>query len=181
MFTVAAFLPFLPLIEDAMIRQLGNDDFAKREAATRFLVKVLRDTDGLRNYSALVKVHKATEHRDAEISRRAENLYLANKSKYILDYPYCMVILKGENIGKNHDAAAWKNIEKELGRNLLDMDRGLWTKPSYSDDYYLGFRTIVFDTSKLYRLKNNRNFKEFIPLNNSRQAWSEAMQSLRER
>jgi hypothetical protein len=39
MFTVAAFLPFLPLIEDAMIRQLGDDGFAKREAATRLQVR----------------------------------------------------------------------------------------------------------------------------------------------
>lgn len=44
-----AFLPFLPLIEDTMISQLGDDDFAKREAATRFLNKVLRNTDGLRS------------------------------------------------------------------------------------------------------------------------------------
>ena len=37
MLAPCAFLPFLPLIDDAMIRQLGDDDFARREAATRFL------------------------------------------------------------------------------------------------------------------------------------------------
>jgi hypothetical protein len=53
---IGAFLPFLPLLEDAMIRQLGDDDFAKREAATPFLEKVLQDTEAVKNYWALVRV-----------------------------------------------------------------------------------------------------------------------------
>jgi hypothetical protein len=35
-----AILPFLPLIVDAHIRQLGGEDFTKRETATQFLEKV---------------------------------------------------------------------------------------------------------------------------------------------
>src|SRR6516164_5886708 len=81
MFTVAAVLPFLPLIEDAMIRQLGDNDFAKREAATRVLERMLKDTDGLRNYWILAKVIEATTDSDAEVRTRVKELSAVCQSR----------------------------------------------------------------------------------------------------
>jgi hypothetical protein len=54
-----AFLPFLPLIVDAQIRQLGHDNSAKREAAMQFLEKVMRTSRGRESYSVLKKVGDA--------------------------------------------------------------------------------------------------------------------------
>jgi hypothetical protein len=95
MFTVAAVLPFLPLIEDAMIRQLGDDDFAKREAATRFLGSILRRSGETRNYRLFLKLQESQNNTDAEICMRSKLLCQRNK-KHILDkkYPYFCVMLK---------------------------------------------------------------------------------------
>jgi hypothetical protein len=49
MFTIPAVLTLLPLIEDAMIRQWGDDDFARREAVTQSIKKVSQDADGIRH------------------------------------------------------------------------------------------------------------------------------------
>jgi hypothetical protein len=93
-----AFLPFLPLIEDAIIRQLGDDDFAKREAATRFLSKLLQDTDGFRNLPALLVIKKARANKNPEIRRRIERLYDQNRSRYFLDCPYFCIFIAPDRI-----------------------------------------------------------------------------------
>ena len=96
MFTVGAFLPFLPLIVDAHIRQLGDADFAKRAAATRFLSKVLQDTDGWKNQEAMAKIKTAMESKDAEIKHRATLLYNGNRWHYFQECPAVFIILRIE-------------------------------------------------------------------------------------
>jgi|SRR5579884_905553 len=83
-----AMLPFLSIIVDTRIRQLGDDYFGKREAATRFLSKVLQDTDGCRNYSILLKVKKASECKDAEIRIRAQRLYETFRKQYFGEHRF---------------------------------------------------------------------------------------------
>jgi hypothetical protein len=144
MFTVAAFLPFLPLIEDAMIRQLGDDDFARREAATRVLERMLRDTDGIRNYWALERVMKVKENTEAR--RRAARLYHANKLKYILEHRYIVVVIKGGTDVREY--SGW-GIGRVAGRD---------------NDIFFFLRGGKYALSKLRLMKQSKGFKQFVPV-----------------
>jgi hypothetical protein len=94
MFTVAAVLPFLPLIEDAMIRQLGDDDFAKREAATRFLERVLQNTKDTPIHPLFLKIEEAHNGKNAEIRLRTRRLYSICRSKSILGHTFLCVTFR---------------------------------------------------------------------------------------
>jgi hypothetical protein len=111
MFTVAAFLPFLPLIVDAHIQQMGDDDFWKREAATRFLERMLQDTDGLSNYWMLVKVQKATTSQNQENRMRARHLYNQHREGFFLSYPYICFVIDDAKLGKTEK---WEVTDKLL-------------------------------------------------------------------
>jgi hypothetical protein len=169
MFTVAAVLPFLPLIEEAMIRQLGDDDFAKREAATRFLENVLRDTDGIRNYGALVKVKMACESYDLECKERAKTLYKSHREKYVGEHPYIGVLIRPglvDNLGLDNELGrrSWKNIQ------ILEGWFGGWV---YNGRHGTRFSAAVppnLEPRKLFALKNRKEVIAIVPLETRDQA-----------
>src|SRR5271165_2652475 len=88
-----AILPFLPLIEDAMICQLGDPNPAKHEAAMRFLDKMLRDSNGLRDYGAFRKIVDARGKGPPKAREWCCHLYWEHKDRYFLEYPYVVVVL----------------------------------------------------------------------------------------
>lgn len=55
----------------ALIEQMGDERFHEREAATAALVRRIRADDGI---AVLQRVQAATQHRDPEVSRRAEGI-----------------------------------------------------------------------------------------------------------
>jgi hypothetical protein len=158
MFTVAAMLPFLPLIEDAMIRQLGNDDFAKREAATRLLERILQDTDGVRNYWALLRV-KNTAGMDLEAASRIKRLYLDHKSKYVLEHQFFVIIIKSDKVIENIDRRLWKDFfPGKIQAIRVTRDQ---------INYALGCSTNPWTVQQLSQVKNHKDFKEFILVTDS--------------
>ncbi len=165
MFTVAAFLPFLPLIEDAMIRQLGDDDFAKREAATRFLAKVLQDTDGCRNYSLLLAVKKARVDKNPEISMRAKRLYLENSSNYYREYLYLYITLNPLDIPD----MANKGLTKESRQAVRNFTRGYevknWGGRNEGPTCVICVTPKDFNSDKLNQLKAKKGVVDVLPTN----------------
>jgi hypothetical protein len=162
-----AFLPFLPLIVDAQIRQLGDDDFSKRESATRFLSRVLADTDGFWNYSILLAVKKARENKSAEIKKRAKKLYdgaYRNYFREYREYPFVCIAIRV-------NPPSWQNrtppekIEEILGDMLKHSHR---QSASEDCDYYT-FRSESFTRSNFVRIKSYKNdIVEIIPTFHSR-------------
>jgi hypothetical protein len=182
-----AILPFLPLIVDAHIRQLGDDDFAKREAATQFLGKVLRDTDGYRNYTAMLAVKKARESKDAETKARADSLYRANKSKYVGEHSYLAVVLRidgmeylrGPNPREMHGAEYEKAIAKVREIHVGFDCRGFGPQRTAIYLCLTSFENnrkgknvplVNYDASKLFALKNRPEVIEITALDDYRKA-----------
>src|SRR5215469_17729673 len=91
--------------ENVLVHYLGDDDFAKREAATSLLQDALRDTDGCRNYSLLLAVKKASADKDKslELRIRARRLYQDNYTRYFREYPYLLVYFNKDELGVVRD------------------------------------------------------------------------------
>jgi hypothetical protein len=155
---VCAFLPFLPLIEDAMIRQLGDDDFAKREAATRNINRALRDTDGCRNYSLLLKVKRARGHKSTDVKARAEKLYNDNKSRYPLEHLYFAAVF---SIAAKTGVSRSKVIEKEAG-----VHSDIKAHNGGSETLFIPFRSSKCSPSELYQINSSPHFRFFVSVPN---------------
>jgi hypothetical protein len=168
MFTVAAVLPFLPLIEDAMIRQLGDDTYWKREAATRFLSRMLRDTDGIRSYWILLKVKKAAGDRREEVSRRADTLYRTYRPNYILDYPHGFAVFRIDHNGQEKDfAEECSKILKQF--TYLRISRDGSGGPTKDRRYYCMYiEPEILKERQLKLIRKHPHFKQFVPLGHSR-------------
>jgi hypothetical protein len=148
MFTVAAFLPFLPMIIDAQIRQLGDDDFAKREAAMRFLEKALSERGGVSDYWALGKVKKRGR--------------VANR--YIHGHPFVFAVFtldKEDQRSRESIDAAYRRFEKENRGGAVDGI--LWDRKHYFVGHFVDLKTLPL----ISKLKSHRNFKEFVPLDDA--------------
>jgi hypothetical protein len=74
MFTVAAFLPFLPLIEDAMIRQIGDRNPQNQQRASAFLHNVMRESYAPHSHLVLMKILNAAEAKEREIQAKVANM-----------------------------------------------------------------------------------------------------------
>jgi hypothetical protein len=74
MFTVAAVLPFLPLIEDAMIRQLEDRNPQNQQRASTFLHKVMRDSYVPHSHRVLMKILSKAEAKEREIRAKVDNM-----------------------------------------------------------------------------------------------------------
>ena len=158
-------LSFLPLIVDAHIRQLGDDDFARREAATRFLSKVLQDTDGFRNYEALVMVRKTQEDKNPEIRLRARQLYQKHKSDFFLEYPYICITIKMYNVRKDD---SWRESIRKLRPIVAEVDSGFVINNSWSEGgnvYHVICPIKGLDSAKLKRIQARKEFVKFSPIN----------------
>jgi hypothetical protein len=157
MFTVAAFLPFLPLIEEAAIRQLKCHDRTSREAAMQTLTVMLRDTDGIRQYWVLDRVKK--ERDTLEIRTEAEKLYVDHRSKYIQGHPFVFVVFaldKEEQRSRKSLTETVNRLQKETGGGA---DDGLL----WDNKHYLAGNFVTPETLLLFRkLKNHPRFKEFV-------------------
>jgi hypothetical protein len=157
-------LPFLPLIVDAHIRQLGDDDFARREEATRFLSKVLHDTDGFRNYDSLVMVRKTQEDKNPESRSRARQLYQKHKSGFFLEYPYICITLKMDNVRKD---VSWRESVRKLRPIVAEVDSGFVINNSWEKGgnvYYVICPTKGLDSAKLKKIQAKKEFVKFSPL-----------------
>lgn len=160
-----AFVSFLPLITDAMVRQLGDDDFAKREAATRFLAKVLQDTDGCRNYSVLLAVKKARADKNPERAIRAKRLYVDNGSNYYREYAYLHIELNPLDI----PGAANKGLSDESRQAILKFTKGYETKNwggrSEGPTSVICVTPKDFNSVKLNQLKAKKGVLYVLPTN----------------
>jgi hypothetical protein len=166
MLAACAILPFLPLIVDAHIRQLGDDDFAKREASTRFLKKLLQETDGIRNYEeVLVMVKKTQEDKNPEIRLRARQLYQKHKANFFLEYPYICITIKVDNVRKDD---SWRESIRKLRPIVAEVDSGFVINNSWSERgnvYHVICHTKGLDSAKLKRIQARKEFVKFSPLN----------------
>jgi hypothetical protein len=91
-----AFLPFLPLIVDAQISQLGDDDFAKREAATRMIQMIVQDTDGFRYRWILGALQRASQSINPEVRLRTRGLYLESRPRFFQEYPWLYMVVRAD-------------------------------------------------------------------------------------
>jgi hypothetical protein len=164
MFTFAAFLPFLPLIEDAMIRQLGDDDFVKREAATRMLEKMLQDTDGLSNYWMLVRVQKATSNQDQEIRFRTRHLYAQHRENFFLSYPYVCFVISDVTLRKTEKWEEGSRLLKPIVSEIYSewIDGGGWG--TNSRGYQVAVPTKNLEVAKLKTIRARAEVVALIPL-----------------
>jgi hypothetical protein len=167
MFTVAAVLPFLPLIEDAMIRQLGDDDFAKREAATRFLERMLKATNGIRNYWMLAKIVEAKASKDAETRNRAKIVFLSCQPRIITNTRALLIAMFQEDDGQEISNPGAVRLYKEI--ELLLRKRIGVTGSTRDKKYYcLCYVARELIVQDICLLRSHRNFKGFVIIDNPR-------------
>jgi hypothetical protein len=166
-----AFLPFLPLIVDAQIQRLGDDDFAKREAATRFLGRFLQDTDGMSNQWAFITIRDAQKNQSPEIRIRAKDLHDGCKSKYLLGYVRFAVVTKDVTPKefRGTDKNSFEGLRKEIAYGLDDsdyryssMEMGEGGKDGTK--YAASFTSSLCTMKKFYHLRNNKTVLMFIPM-----------------
>jgi hypothetical protein len=102
-------------VEDILIPQMGDEDFAKREAATMLLSNVLKNTDGWWHQETLQAVERASRGNiSPEIRQRARRLYEDNHLLYYLGYPEIIVRVDGEALGLRDDAEGLRKLAKIL-------------------------------------------------------------------
>jgi hypothetical protein len=185
MFTVAAVLPFLPLIEDAMIRQLGHDDFAKRETATRFLERMLRDTDGISNYYLFLSIKEAQESSDPEIRIRSRRLCDRN-AKYDTDLnsPWFCIVFKIETAAKAWASVGWqrdkdgeiiRGIEKTMAKIIHSCSSQAYhvAHGHYYGYPFMAFKRDLFTIKQIIKLKNNKDTLLIRPIPNLKEMHKE--------
>jgi hypothetical protein len=143
-----AFLPFLPLIVDAHIRQLEDDDFARRTASAAFLDGILRDTDGYRNYGEFLQVKWARESKNSRIKAATTLLYERHKEKHIRNQPFLMFLFDAEELPKTKQEA-WQYIRTTLGDVFLRAEYWTITTPGY---YRVCFRTRDLSAEQIHTL-----------------------------
>jgi hypothetical protein len=167
-----AILPFLPLIVDAHINQLGDDDFTKREASTLFLAKLLGDTDGIRNYELylLVKRVVVDKSKTEETRLRAYQLYKDNREKYFLEYRYITIIITRDEPLMKKDSPSrnnyWPQAEKRMKSILPEIYEDAMKDGSYGQGFFhLNFTspTKNLNVTKLKRIKSRPEFTMFWP------------------
>jgi hypothetical protein len=164
MFTVAAFLPFLSLIVDTHIQQMGDDDFQKREASTRFLERMLQDTDGLSNYWVLVKVEKATTSQNQENRMRARHLYKQQRERFFLSYPYICFVIDDAMLGKTEK---WELASKLLKPIISEVYTEWITAGGWgtnSRGYQVAIATKNIGVAKLRTIRARAEVVALIPL-----------------
>jgi hypothetical protein len=137
------------LTADAMILQLGDPDFQKREAATQISHWGLQDTDKIRNHRLLVKVRKAREHRNPEIKARTCKLYDYHKKNYLLEYPFVSTNFVRQCIERTREMQ-WRRLVEVYGDLLNDAD--LWVETNQGT-YIVIFPSKNLTAPKLYRLR----------------------------
>ena len=155
MLAVCAFLPFLPLIDDAMIRQLGDDDFRKREAATRFLVAEIK----LGTWGGITKIQQATKSNNPEIARRSQSIWDKDRMIYlkprgdVREHPYFFVTggdSKDQRQLDNNDMM-WKRIQQEMGE-FLPYAQDWVVLLDGTCRYRVWFRTCDVPPRKLFKI-----------------------------
>ena len=164
-----AILPFLPLIVDAHIRQLGDDDFTKRNAAALFLEKVLRDTDGFRNHDAVVKLKRAMHSQDREVCNRARELYEVATPLYFRENPYVCVLFKADGEKNRTDTKPEVERMKKVCGDLIQHNSGgrggyrSWQEHSLFCPW-VTFRSERFTRTKFIQIKSNKDVLVIAPL-----------------
>jgi hypothetical protein len=155
----------LSVVISTAVDRLGDDNFARREAATRFLSKVLQDTDGIRNYEALAMVRKTQQDKNPEIRLRARQLYQKHKSDFFLEYPYICITIKMYNVRKDD---SWREAIRKLRPIVAEVDSGFVTNNSWrggGNVYHVMCLTKGLDSAKLKRIQARKEFVKFSPLN----------------
>jgi hypothetical protein len=99
MFIVAAVLPFLPLIEDAMILKMQDSDARKRAQAAVFLHNVMRESCILHSGALLIKITSAREEKSKEVRAKDRNKATTDEDRAILDGLGALTVNNGELYG----------------------------------------------------------------------------------
>jgi hypothetical protein len=126
---------------------------------------VLEDTDGCRNYEALVKVKKAREDKNPEIKMRAKRLYLDNGSNYYREYLYLYIKLNPLDI----PGAANKGLTKESSQAVHNLTRGYeaknWGGRNEGPTLVICVTPRDFNSDKLNQLKAKKGVVDVLPTN----------------
>jgi hypothetical protein len=165
MFTVAAVLPFLPLIEDAMIRQLGDDDFGKQKQAVVFLHKAIRSSYGLESLAVLERIQRAADNEVKLWDARRNNglrpetpmldklreIYRNNEQVAKFKDPYGQFFfLAMYSTAKGSDKERWEEIKQTLGDIIYAGD--YWGVRLSNGGYRIIFSRKNLTGENLYRL-----------------------------
>jgi hypothetical protein len=161
MFTVAAFLPFLPLIEDAMIKQLVEDrNPQNQQRASMFLHKVMRENHVPHSHLVLMKILSKAEAKEREIQAKVDNMIevgedqkdrdkirgLFENNRYVAlsrsPLPQISVLYVQTKGNGKLDDETWGRLTKLCGRILCKADR--WGMRQLGKIYI-----IVFPINKL--------------------------------
>jgi hypothetical protein len=143
MFTVAAVLPFLPLIEDAMIRQMHDSDAQKRNQAAVVLHNVMRASYAPHSREVLTKVikagresgreiyakqlNRAVTKEDTTINRGLVELKDNNQLMEFIEKPksqfLCLYIQVKFKVERKLDKETWEELVKVCGHIIYKAEK----------------------------------------------------------